>query len=198
MAEAAAAGIFPRTMNPIEEIAEIYSGLEERIGQLMNHLCSETCGICTACCCRADICEEVGDSAFLCLLLKRQGIDAAEMDDRYGWLDLAGCALSVGRPPICYAYFCDQLLARFPDDDARLAAQVLGRLLHHAGQNARGECHLVEIRNVAELDQVDVDRLSGQLEEAQLGQEIIEEWMETGRLEKTGRAILSRFPLDEL
>jgi hypothetical protein len=185
-------------MKPLEKFAEIYSGLEERIGLLMNQLCSETCGMCTACCCRADICEEVGESAFLCLLLKRQDMDAAEMDDRYGWLDLSGCALSIGRPPICYAYFCDQLLVRLPDDDARLAAQVLGRLLFYVGENALGGCHLTEIRTAAELEKIDVEPLFDRIDESLLAMEILEEWMETGRLEKAGRILLGRFPLDEL
>ena len=134
-------------MNSIEDLLEPYAELENSINQRMKELFSETCGMCTACCCRADICEEAMESAFLSRLLEKQGLSAIDMDDRYGWLDLNGCSLEYGRPPICYAYFCDQLLERLPDDESRLSARVLGQMMDHIGRNALGNLHLVEIKN---------------------------------------------------
>ena len=121
-----AAGDIPSsTMHSIDDILEPYAELERSVRSLMTELFSETCSMCTACCCRADICEEATQSAFLSRLLKKQGLTEKDMDDRIGWLDLSGCTLKYGKPPICYAYFCDQLLARLPDDDTRYATTVL-------------------------------------------------------------------------
>lgn len=185
-------------MNSIESIIHPYIELECAVRELMGQLVSHTCGMCTACCCRVDICEETLQSAFLALLLKDQELGAKDLDDRYGWLDQRGCSLDYGRPPICYAYFCDQLLARLPDDDARLATRVLGQLLHHVGRNALGEWHLVEIRNSDDLEKVDFDAILERMDEAQTALGAIEEWTETGRLGKTEHEILRMIPIEEL
>lgn len=198
MAERTSAGIFPRIMNRLELFADNYSEFEERVGRLMNRLCSETCGMCTACCCRADICEEVGQSAFLSLLLRRQGLRPDDMDDRYGWLDLAGCSLNIGRPPICYAYFCDQLLDRFPDEETRQVTRILGQLLDYTGVQALNGWHLVEIKDTDDLANVDYEALSGRLEQAQAAFNVIEHYVETCRLTPGDRDILERIPLQEL
>ena len=184
-------------MHPINDILKPYAELEASIRQRVVELFSETCGSCTACCCRADICEEALESAFLSKLLELQGLSMADMDDRYGWLDLDGCSLEYGRPPICYAYFCDELLARLPDDEDRLTAQVLGKLMDHVGKNALGNLHLVEIRNPTDLEKVDPDGLFQRLEEAQAAFEVIEEYLQAGRLSAADRATLAAIELDD-
>ncbi|MEN7973388.1 MAG: hypothetical protein ABFR47_06100 [Verrucomicrobiota bacterium] len=184
-------------MRLIDEILEPYAELEASVQQLMAQLIGETCGMCTACCCRADICEEVNESAFLSLLLDHQELSPDNMDDRYGWLDLHGCSLEYGRPPICYAYFCDELLARLPNDESRFAIQTLGRLINHIGQNTLGDWHLVEIMNKEDLEKVDPDPLQQRLEEAQTAFEVIEEYTQTGRLSATGHKILSSISTDD-
>ena len=184
-------------MHTIEDFIEAYAELETDIRRLMVELFSDTCGMCTACCCRADICEEAVHSAFLSKLLKRQGVAEEDMDDRFGWLDLHGCSLDYGRPPVCYAYFCDQLLERLPDDEARLSARVLGKLIEHIGHHALGEWHLTEIMNQDDLNRVDVDGLFHRLEEAQGAFHVVEHYMQSGRLTLADREVLSAVPLDE-
>ena len=184
-------------MNTLEEFLEAYSELERSIQELMGQLFSETCGLCTACCCRVDICEEATQSAFLSRLLKKQELDAKDLDDRYGWLDQNGCSLKYGRPPICYAYFCDQLLMRLPDDETRYVTRVLGRLIDYIGENALNEWHLVEIMNSADLMKVDFETLAIRLEEAQQAYLIIEQFVGSGRLGSAARSVLSSIPLDE-
>ena len=178
-------------MNSITDILEPYAELEISVRTLMTNLFSETCGLCTACCCRADICEEATRSPFLSLLLEKQGLSVKKMDDRFGWLDVNGCALEYGRPPICYDYFCDELIDRLPDDDARLVARTLGRLMGHVGQNALNEWHLVEIMNPVDLEKVDFDQLSQKLEEALAAFEVVEEYIQTGRLSRVNHETLS-------
>lgn len=184
-------------MNSLEDFLEAYAELERSIQELMGQLFSETCGLCTACCCRVDICEEATQSAFLSRLLKRQELDAKDLDDRYGWLDQNGCALEYGRPPICYAYFCDQLLARLPDDETRYVTRVLGRLIDYIGENALNEWHLVEIANSTDLMKVDFDALSMRVEEAQHAYLVIEQFIESGRLGSADRQVLDAIPIEE-
>jgi hypothetical protein len=184
-------------MNSLEDFLEAYAELERSIQELMGQLFSETCGLCTACCCRVDICEEATQSAFLSRLLKRQELDAKDLDDRYGWLDQNGCSLEYGRPPICYAYFCDQLLARLPDDETRYVTRVLGRLMDYIGQKALNEWHLVEIMNSDDLMKVDFDALFMRLEEAQHAYLVIEQFVESGRLGSADRQVLDAIPIED-
>jgi hypothetical protein len=184
-------------MNSIEDILEPYAELEQSVGSLMTELFSETCGMCTACCCRADICEEALASAFLSMLLKQQGLSEKDLDDRYGWLDMHGCSLEYGRPPVCYTYFCDELLARLPDDEARLATRTLGRLMAHVGKDALGSWHLVEIVNPDDLAKVSVDELFHRLEEAQAALEVIEGCIQSGRLRAADHEILAAIEHDD-
>ena len=164
---------------------------------LMAQLFSGTCGMCTACCCRADICEEAIQSAFLSKLLEKQGLTANDMDDRIGWLDLSGCSLDYGKPPICYSYYCDQLLARLPNEESRHVTQVLGKLMHHIGQHALEDWNLVEIMNPEDLKRVDLSVLSKKLEEARAAFKVIEQFMQTDRLDKADYQVLSLITTDE-
>ena len=177
-------------MSELQNLIERYSDLEQGIREHVVQLFSGICGICTACCCRADICEEATESAFLSLLLEKQGLSIQKMDEKYGWLDLDGCSLKYGRPPICYSYYCDELLARLPDDEARLSAKVLGNLIYHIGRNALGEWHLVEIRNRNDLEKANYTQLFQCLEEAEAAYQVIEEYLQSGRLSLADRRVL--------
>jgi hypothetical protein len=184
-------------MQTINDILIPYTELEKSVRARMVELFSTTCGMCTSCCCRTDICEEAISSAFLSMLLKVQQVRPEDMDDRYGWLDQNGCSLKYGRPPICYAFFCDELLARLPDDDARYVTQVLGRLPHHVGLNALGTWNLVDIKNDEDLKKVDVARLKHRLEEAQNAFVEIEEFLECDRLSASARTTLALITTDD-
>ena len=184
-------------MDSINDLFLPYSELETAVRDLMAQLFSDTCGMCTACCCRADICEEAIQSAFLSRLLKLQGLSIENMDDRIGWLDLSGCTLEYGKPPICYSYFCDQLLARLPDEETRFATRVLGNLMHHIGQQALGDWHLVEIQQPDDLEKVNLEQLFERMNEALAALEVIQSFVQSGRLDKSDREILSTITTDE-
>lgn len=160
-------------------------------------LFSGTCGMCTACCCRADICEEATQSAFLSLLLKKQGLSEEQMDEKYGWLDLHGCSLKYGRPPICYTYYCDELLARLPDDETRFSAKILGNLIHHIGEKALGGWHLVEVMDPKDLEKLDYPTLFQRLEESAAAFQVVQEFIEFGRLTKADHEILNVITTEE-
>ncbi len=164
----------------------------------MSHLFSDICGLCTACCCRADICEEALQSAFLSQLLKRQGLSENQLDDRYGWLNTDGCSLEYGRPPICYAYYCDQLLERLANDEVRHAVTLLGHLLDHVGQDALGEWHLVEIQNASDLARVDFTTVYQRIEEAKAAFEVVVEYLQSERLTPSDRETLAAINIREM
>ncbi len=169
-------------MNSIDSIIEPYIELEQSVRERMTELFSGVCGLCTACCCRVDICEEALQSPFLSMLLERQEQKAEDMDDRYGWLDLHGCSLEYGRPPVCYTYFCDELLARLPDEESRWVARVLGRLVEYVGENAYREWHLVEISDPGDLQHVDIDAIMVRLSQAQEALGSVDRFLGTGQL----------------
>lgn len=180
-------------MPSLESFLNDYAALESRIRAVMLRLFSETCGMCTACCCRVDICEEAHQSAFLSLLLSKQGLSASDMDDRFGWLDLHGCSLKVGRPPICYAFFCDELLARLPDDQSRWVTKILGRLIDYVGEDAANGVHLVEISSPSDLERLDITILTDRLTHACTAFDVIEQYVETGMLAPSDKELLSAF-----
>ncbi|MDF7822450.1 hypothetical protein P4B35_00375 [Pontiellaceae bacterium B12227] len=174
----------------MDHLIERYTDLERSIRKKMEELFSGICGMCTACCCRADICEEATQSAFLSLLLEKQDLSEEQMDERYGWLDLHGCSLKYGRPPVCYSYYCDELLARLPNDEARLSAKVLGNLIFHIGRDALGKWHLVEIMNPKDLEKINLSQIFQCLEEAERAYAVIEDYLQSGRLSLGDRNIL--------
>lgn len=178
-------------MKPIDKMLKAYAELEFSIRNLMTELFSDTCGMCTACCCRADICEEATASAFLSLLLKKQGLSDRDMDEKYGWLDLHGCSLEYGRPPICYAYYCDQLLSRLPDDESRFSARILGNLMQHIGDNALGGWHLVEIMDGQDLEKLDFPTLFQRMEESEAAFNVIQAFLQSGRLTAADYTVLN-------
>ena len=177
-------------MTDLDHLIERYSDLEYGIREKMAQLFCGICGMCTACCCRADICEEATQSAFLSLLLKKQGLSKDKMDEKYGWLDLHGCSLDYGRPPVCYSYYCDELLERLPDDEARLSAKILGNLIFHIGRNALGGWHLVEIMDPKDLEKVDYPQLFQCLKEAEVAYSVIDDYLQSGRLSLADRSVL--------
>lgn len=184
-------------MNSIDQLLGPYAELEDAIRELMISIFSKDCGLCTACCCRADVCEEALQSAFLKKLLQRQNIKESEMDDRYGWLDVNGCILKYGRPPVCYSFYCKEVLQKFHDDEAREAALILGRLIYHIGQNALGGWHLVEIMNEVDLDRVDFEGIVKRMREAGAALNVIKQYMMSGRFSKSDRDILSLITTEE-
>jgi hypothetical protein len=185
-------------MKPLEELLNRYAELEVRVREMMSRLFSSSCGMCTSCCCRADICEEAVESAFLSKLLARQGLNAGAMDDRFGWLDVNGCSLEYGKPTVCYDFFCDDLLARLPDDETRFAVRVLGKLMLHVGTDAFKGIHLTELMDPDDLEQLDFKSIGARLTEAVAAYEVIEGFVENGRLSVADRELLDPITTEEL
>lgn len=173
----------------LKQLMEEYAELERGVQELIGAQCGPVCGLCTvACCCRADICEEALGSPFLRLLHGREELES----DAYGFLTETGCALDVGRPPICYEFFCEELLEALPDDQHRDFLKILGRLPTHAGQNAHGDAHLVEIMNEEELDHLAFQRLEKQMQESFQALEVLQSFFNEKTLPAGADRVLSR------
>ena len=152
-------------MKPLSIIIEKYAAFEAEVGTCTAKIFQKSCSVCNGACCRPEICEESLASPFLTQLRQRFAPDAAYSDDR-GWLKPTGCALPVGRPPVCYQYFCDAVFEKRPTAEFRYAVTILSNLINHTGKKALGSKHIVELQDPAELKRINFTRLEKQFNEA--------------------------------
>jgi hypothetical protein len=146
-------------------IIEKYAAFEAEVSVYTTKIFHRSCSVCDGACCRPEICEESLTSPFLKRLRQRFVPDAAYCDDR-GWLKPTGCALPVGRPPVCYQYFCDAVFEKRPTAEFRYAVTILCNLINHIGKKALGSKHIVELQDPAELKRINFTRLEKQFNEA--------------------------------
>jgi len=172
-----------------------YAALERGVRVLIESQCRPVCSNClSSCCCRADICKETFNSTLL-KKLHGEKESSHQFSDRYGWLTERGCGLALGRPPVCYEFFCEDVLTRQPSDTHRYVLKTLGQLISHSGENALGEKHLIDIRSDEELETVDIEHICEQINEARSALEHIQYFYENGELEHDGLEQLSKIRL---
>ena len=171
-----------------KQFFELYAELEQGVQELVTARCRAFCELCTSCCCRAEICEEAISSPFLRTIHRREVLDS----DGYGFLDTGGCSLQRGRPPICYEFFCDELMAAQEDDLNRDVLRALGRLLSLVGERALGSAHLVELADSEQLERVDFEKMEKRIRRALESLEVIREFYSTGRLDVNSHDFLIR------
>ncbi len=143
-------------------LIEIYVNLEIRVQELMRTRCAEHCRKCPTVCCRIDYCQESLESPFLARVRLQAGQNPQWHPER-GWLGNRGCTLRAGRPPVCYAFCCNTILAAQPTAFDRYAVDLLAMLMTFAGRRARGDRHLVELGNLSALN---IRRITHQLQTA--------------------------------
>lgn len=181
-------------MNPkLKHLLEKYTELELAVQELVNAQCTTLCAQCTCICCRADICEEAVDSPFLKLVHKQTAI----FSDRYGFLIETGCGLETGRPPVCYEYFCTDQLYHQYDEIREKILRTLGALPAHAGRNATGDTHLVEIMKEEQLEHLAFQRLEKNMKECFQALEIIKNFYNEETLPSHADRVLDRITFSE-
>lgn len=114
----------------------------EGIMQRMNR--STGCRYCAKCitiCCREHICRESLKTPFLRGMLSAP---VEDYDPERGWLRDDGCALSHGRPLVCYRFFCSPI----PQTESR-DAETLAKAVHAVYARARGNRHLMDIEDLS-------------------------------------------------
>ena len=152
-------------MNSLSKIVDKYVVFEGKVGAYMTKICRKHYSVCAGACCRPEICMESITSPFLRRLGQRFAPGAA-YSDRHGWLTRTGCALTVGRPPVCYQYFCEAVFEDWPTAEYRYALIILSHLVSHVGKRARGRKHIVELQESVELKRINFTRFEKQLNEA--------------------------------
>ncbi len=129
---------YPRMTPGLERILGHYTAAEMKLQKTLSARCGSLCAACEGKCCRPEFCQETLESAFLSLVRERHP-PASAYDPEKGWRAPAGCALTAGRPPVCYEYFCREALRRQPE------LRAAGRILTQLGENALGWRRLIHL-----------------------------------------------------
>ena len=146
-------------------IVSHYAAFERAVSRHMSLICKQFCSICREVCCGLEYCRETTVSPFLKSLIS--GARPAKVFcPEQGWLTSAGCALTVGRPPVCYQFSCNKIVNALPDEHCRYHFQVLSELVPYIGKRALGSRHLVEITDLRRLLQVKFERFDKRLRQA--------------------------------
>jgi hypothetical protein len=143
-----------------------YQFLEQKVRRLISWVCFPFCSECSECCCRKNICHESLNSFWLKLMWQMCNHNFSQYHDSRGWLSSNGCLLSVGRPPVCYEYLCDNILEKISKKPCLNCLKELSRLLTLAGQKALGNSHLVTLSSKQILTQLNFKRLRGRISKA--------------------------------
>ena len=155
----------PWPMNSLSKIMKKYAAFEAGVNAYAVKIYLNHCATCKGICCEPEYCEESITSPFL-RRLRQHFVPEAVYDSERGWLTSGGCALPVGRPPVCHQYLCDSILSIRPGTDFRYAITLFSNLVNHIGKNARGRKHIVELQEASELKRINLARLEKQLDEA--------------------------------
>jgi hypothetical protein len=148
-------------MNTISKIIEKYAAFEGEVSACTTKIFHRICSACSGACCRPEICAESLTSPFLKQVRQHFAPDAVYDDDR-GWMKPSGCALPVGRPPVCYQFFCDALFENRQTAEFRYAVRIISSL----GKKALGGKHIVELQDFSELRRANLARIEKRLNEA--------------------------------
>ena len=143
-----------------------YAAFEAEVNAYAIAIYLNHCATCKGICCKADYCEESITSPFL-RRLRQHFVPDAVYDSERGWLTKTGCALPVGRPPVCHQYLCDTILSIRSEPEFRYALTLLSNLVNHIGKKALGRKHIVELQEFSELKRINFTRFEKQLDEAQ-------------------------------
>jgi len=155
-----------RLVSALDETVARYAAFEMTVNGAVTNACKPTCRTCSECCCAIRFCAEAVESQWLKMVAARAGHQLGDYHDRSGWLTPSGCQLTVGRPPVCYEFFCDAILRAEESAPRRHALRVLGRLVGFVGRNALGGRHLVTL-TADEIHCLDCDRLRTRLMSAE-------------------------------
>jgi hypothetical protein len=152
-------------MKTLSKIIEKYAAFETEVRIYNDRICQNHCSTCKGVCCKPEYCAETLTSPFLRKLRQRFASDTVYSDAR-GWLTPAGCALPVGRPLVCYQFFCATIRDAQSTAQSRYALAILSNLVGHAGKKAWGHKHIVELEDASQLKRVNLFRFEKQLDEA--------------------------------
>jgi hypothetical protein len=175
----------------LSKMIKEYMAFETIVRLQITVICAPHCSNCRTLCCGPDYCRENIDSPFLRAISSKNQLPKAFCPE-HGWLTPAGCALTSGRPPVCYQFNCDTILDALPGELARYLIRVLSNLIPYIGRRALGNRHLVEIMDPVQLNRVKLERFGRRLGEARRALQIIQSFNRYGNLKASSLAALSK------
>jgi hypothetical protein len=164
-------------MNALSGIIEKYAAFEAEVGAYTARIFRDRCSACKGVCCRPEFCAESISSPFLDRV-RRHFVPHAVCDAVHGWLTPTGCALTVGRPPVCYQFFCSTIQDAQPAAQSRYAIAILCNLVGHVGKKACGPKHIVEVEDASQLKRINLPRFEKQLNEAAGAFELVRAYLD--------------------
>jgi hypothetical protein len=153
-------------MSELNRIILHYAVFEASVQKYIRNYFWPCCSTCADACCKPDFCQETLESIFL-KFLREAYPPPASYSKQNGWLSETGCILKIGRPPVCYEYFCDEIMAVQPTGTHQYVVNVLSKLISHAGKRAYRGKHLVEILERKEIALVKFSYVEKRLQEAE-------------------------------
>lgn len=135
-----------------------YRQFEMQVSRFLSTFCRSFCKGCGDCC-KADICVEAVESAWLRMIREQEGGKIPRFSRSTGWLSSKGCRLKAGRPPLCHEFFCERISDHFREKNILDAILVISKLPSVVGQNALGKRHLVALEEDEILHKLDFNRL---------------------------------------
>jgi hypothetical protein len=175
----------------LTKILKAYAVFEIQVRTRVAELCAPFCSVCKSACCRPEYCRETIDSPFL-TLLRSKALQNTAYDAKRGWLTPTGCALSAGRPPVCYQFNCKKIIDSLPDDYYRYLLGVLSEMVAYVGKRAIGTRHLVEAVDATELERLNADRIRKRIGEARIALGAIQSFAGNGSLSGPALEVLKK------
>lgn len=148
----------------LRETARRYIELEARVNEAVTAACQPVCRVCADCCCAVRFCRESVESHWLRTIATVSGHAVGDFDEMEGWLTPQGCRLKVGRPPVCYVFFCEAIIESETHPYRQYALKVLGRLVGFAGAKVLGGRHLITVSQFELQHRLRLDKLRTRLE----------------------------------
>ena len=100
-----------------ESLFEKYAAIEQAVRELWPRAFFDACAKCTSICCRPHMADEVLHSTWLSHLADAThgpGWHLKNQNSKCVALTESGCMLKAGKPPFCFSFYCDGLLASAP------------------------------------------------------------------------------------
>lgn len=178
-------------MKSLSKIIEKYAAFEAEVVAYSNEIYFDECSVCKGGCCKREYCAESLSSPFL-IRLRERFAPGAVYDFGIGWLTPSGCALPVGRPPVCHQFICDIIQNMRSSADFRYAVTILSNLVAHVGKKARGRKHIVELQDHSELKQINFPRVEKQLHEADAAFRLVRSFLDNDTAKLNPSPILKK------
>jgi hypothetical protein len=137
-----------------------YRITEQSIQKLIAPITQCFCRECAGTCCQEEICRESIHSSFLNALVQKQAI---AYNDCNGWLADSGCRLRYGRPQVCYAYFCNEVIEAQPKWSQKVNDVI--KVFSASGDRASGGTHLIGIESLDELSLHNISKVMNKMDQ---------------------------------